>query len=282
LGYLPVAGRKGQVLKVAVVQSESTELPVMEALSRKDAPDIAVWPEFAGLSHVREGDATTLVELGRKPGMPAIVTSFPDGNKPLPFNTAALYGKAGESARYHKRRLFGGEKNMHLPGTKAAVAITEWGPVGLNICFDSCFPSLMRDSATLGEVGFLALPTIDPESPHGFLAAMHAAFTPFRAAELGVAVARADAQAHSMVVANTGEVVLDLPPGFEGSAAVRVDATPRWTLYKAAGDWFLYICALIPVVSCLRAGRSGVRSSHVWRGFLWARRSYMLGGAFVP
>ncbi|MEZ0326742.1 MAG: nitrilase-related carbon-nitrogen hydrolase [Fimbriimonas sp.] len=263
IGALPIAGRKGRMSEVAVVQSESSDLDEMELLSRKDVPDLAVWPEFAGLAHVQEGDASTLIALAKKPGMPAIVTSFPDGNKPLPRNTAALFNAAGESARYYKRRLFGGEKNMHIPGMEAAVALTEWGPVGLNICFDSCFPSLMRDSARLGEVGLIALPTIDPESPHGFLAAMHAAFTPFRAAELGVAIARADGHAHSMIVTNTGEILLDLPPGLQDSAAAKIDITPRWTLYKALGDWFLYLCGVGLVVLLLERGRPRPGNSQV-------------------
>ncbi len=261
IGLLPTGQQEVRMLKVAVVQSESFDLPEMERLSRKGNPDVAVWPEFAGIAHVQSGDATTLIELAKQPGMPAIVTSFPDAHQPMPRNTAALYSASGESARYYKRKLFGGEKNMHVPGTEAAAAVTDWGPTGLNICFDSCFPSLMRDSARLEEVGFIALPTIDPESPHGFLAAMHAAFTPFRAAELGVAIARADAFAHSMVVSNTGTILLDLPPGVQDSAIASVNVTPRWTLYKALGDWFLYLCATVPILlaaSLLR--QRGVKS----------------------
>lgn len=184
-----------------------------------------------------------------------IVTSFPDDFSPKPHNTASLFSHLGESSRYYKRRLFGGEKNMHTPGVDPVAAKTDWGPVGLNICFDSCFPNLMRESSLQGPVGLIALPTIDPESPHGFIAAMHAAFTPFRAAELGVAIARADGYAHSMIVENNGQIVAELGPGVEDSIRATVDTTPKWTLYKAVGDWFLIVCAGILIMVIGLSGR---------------------------
>jgi apolipoprotein N-acyltransferase len=250
VGLLPSRQREGLRIRVAVVQSPSTELPEMVRLSRKDSPQMAVWPEFSGLAHVRQGDATSLIQLAEDPAMPTFVTSFPDANQPLPHNTAALFSAEGESARYFKRRLFGGEVRMHTPGDGPVAAKTQWGPVGLNICFDSCFPNLMRDSSRQGNVGFIALPTIDPPSPHGFIAAMHSAFTPFRAAELGVAVARADGYSHSMIVGNTGVVLAELPPNVEDSISALVDFTPRWTLYKAVGDWFLVACGLALLWLC--------------------------------
>jgi apolipoprotein N-acyltransferase len=254
LAFVPTGGGTALTMRVAVVQSPSTELDQMTRLSRTGSPQLAVWPEFSGLAHTRGGNASTLINLARQPGMPMIVTSFPDGASPLPHNTAALFSSKGESRRYYKRRLFGGETRMHTPGTEAVAASTAWGPVGLNICFDSCFPSLMRETSQQGRVGLIALPTIDPESPHGFIAAMHAAFTPFRAAELGVGIARADGYAHSMLVANDGRVVADLPPGAETSVCRTLDITPRWTFYKAFGDWFLYVCgALLLLIGGLYA-----------------------------
>ncbi|CAN5453131.1 hypothetical protein BH11ARM1_BH11ARM1_10310 [soil metagenome] len=89
--------------------------------------------------------------------------------------------------------------------------------------------------------------TIDPESPHAYLAALHAAFTPFRAAESGVAIVRADGLAHSMIVDNAGLVLVDLPAqtGITGSALIRKD--PRWTFFKATGGLvgWLFPCLVL-------------------------------------
>lgn len=83
--------------------------------------------------------------------------------------------------------------------------------VGLNIWFHSCFPAVLRDTAYLEEVGLLALPTIDPRAPHHFMATMHAAYSPFRAAELGVPVVRADCGAYSSIVDARGRILAEAP-----------------------------------------------------------------------
>lgn len=238
-------------MTVGVVQSEPSDLETMAQLTRKTNAHIAVWPEFGGLLYVQNGDAQTLIDLAKRPGMPAIVTSFPDGALPLSHNAAAMYSAEGESKRYWKRKLFGGETKMHTPGTNPVAA----GNVGLNICFDSCFPGMMRETARLPNVELIALPTIDPESPHGWLAAMHAAFTPFRAAELGIPIVRADANAHSMIVDNDGHVLVDLPVGQPLTASAQVHTSSRWTFYRLAGDWFLWVCGGIIVAAIVQKRR---------------------------
>jgi len=99
-------------------------------------------------------------------------------------------------------------------------------------------------------VTVIALPTIDPETPHQFIAAMHAAFTPFRAAENGVTIARADGFAHSMIVGADGKIRFELASG-EGMGASAISFSKE-TLYKRLGDWFLYLCGLGFAVGLIR------------------------------
>jgi apolipoprotein N-acyltransferase len=233
-------------IKVGVVQSDSDDSATMMALSRRGGARLVVWPEFGGLAFSRDGHPTELLQISRAERMPAIATSYPDEFRPRPHNTASLFSKGVESERYYKRRLFGGEKNMHTPGTAPATA-TWQVPIGLNICFDSCFPDLLRSTARNDNPPIIALPTIDPDSPHGFLAAMHAAYTPFRAAELGVSVLRADAHAHSMIVAPTGQVLAELSTGAVDTAVALVPSRSSFTLYKLLGDW-LFLPLILMVV----------------------------------
>jgi apolipoprotein N-acyltransferase len=93
-------------------------------------------------------------------------------------------------------------------------------------------------------VSLIALPTIDPASPHAFVAAIHSAFTTFRASELGVAIVRADGSAYSVAVAPNGRILAIAPPG-EGMITASVPLKARWTPYKALGDWMLYICGAV-------------------------------------
>ncbi|CAN5543619.1 hypothetical protein BH11ARM2_BH11ARM2_27240 [soil metagenome] len=138
-----------------------------------------------------DADTSSLCALSASEGNAPFVTSFNDDSQPFPHNASALFSSGRESSRYEKRKLFGGEAADHTSGDRAVAA----GDVGLNICFDSCFPSVIRDTVKLGAT-VIALPTIDPPSTNHFLAAVHAAYTPFRAAENGVAVVRADGYAY--------------------------------------------------------------------------------------
>lgn len=229
-------------VKVGIVQTEASEKGPLLKLQKEAAArgaDLVVWPEFAGLGLARGGDTKELQEIANESGA-AIVTSFNDDFGPLPHNAASLVTGAAASPFYFKRSLFGGETRMHSPGNKPAVAKFGEKVVGLNICFDSCYPAVIRETANLDQITYVALPTIDPESPHHFIAAVHAAFTPFRAAESGISIIRADGYAHSMGVLSNGQIYTELGAG-EGIGITEI-SPPRGTLYRSLGDWFLYLC----------------------------------------
>jgi apolipoprotein N-acyltransferase len=199
----------------------------------------AVWPEFAGIIFIRDDKPGKLQELASESGV-GIITSYKDSFTPLPHNVSSLVTTRGESERYEKRKLFGGEANMHTPGTRAVAATYSVDrSVGLNICFDSCYPNIIRETAALPNVSVIALPTIDPESPHHFLAAMHASYTPFRSAENGVSMVRVDGHYGSMSVDSQGKI-LDEFTDERASETFRVSVKRRWTLCQIIGDASLY------------------------------------------
>lgn len=230
-------GRKGAIL---LVQTPETELDRLREFNGNLPDTLAIWPEFGGMGAAPGGDTSKLKEYSAN--STAFVTSFQTGERPLPHNVAALFLHGAEVGRYEKRKLFGGETSMHVPGRDPAAA--QWGntKVGLNICFDSCFPGVMRETVALG-ANIIALPTIDPPSPHHWIAAMHSAFTPIRAAELGVPIARADGMAYSMAVDGKGYVRLEFAPG-EASAVVDLPMESYPTPYRKLGDWVLFACGL--------------------------------------
>lgn len=206
---------------------------------------VVVWPEFAGLGMARDGNTSELRDMAAE-SRSAIVTSYNDNFQPMPHNVAAVITADGESDLYFKRKLFGGEAKMHTPGERAIQA----GHIGLNICFDTCYPYIIRETALLPGVSVVVLPTIDPESPHHFIAALHGAFTPFRAAENGVSIVRADGFAHSMIVGSNGRILSNLAPGEDVSAAAVT--YPKVTLYRQLGDWFAYLCGLGFAIGVIR------------------------------
>ncbi len=246
VGFQPILGRgEEQGFEFGLVQTDKTDAESLGLLHRqasRDSQTVVVWPEFGGLGIATGGDTRPLQEVSAKNGGAAIVTSYNDEFAPMPHNVASVVTPTGTSESYFKRKLFGGEKQMHTPGDRAVAVDSPQGRIALGICFDSCYPAIVRDAARLPGVTAMALPTIDPESPHHFIAAIHAAFTPFRAAENGIAIARADGYAYSMAVDGRGRIVAELPPGEQ--AAYTSVALGGPTLYRLLGDWFLYLCGL--------------------------------------
>lgn len=216
--------------------------------------ELVVWPELSAALEVYEFGTERLEALAARPDVPPFVTSFPDDHQPLPRNTAVVFSRAGQSARYHKRKPFADEVSIHAAGERPLVVTVEGRRVGLNICFDSCFPAIMRETAAL-DCELILLPTLDPRGPFGTIQAMHAAFTPFRSAELGLPIVRADETAFSHITDARGRIVAEAGGGKQVIAA-RVRLGPRWTLYRQIGDAFLWLCGALLALAIWRGRRS--------------------------
>jgi apolipoprotein N-acyltransferase len=235
--WLPTEGSRETVAALQFSQCDEATMRTAQHRAAQAGASLAVWPEFGGLEMAPGGDTRLLRQMGDPP----FVTSFQDDLRPLPHNVAALFAAGEEKGSYAKRKLFGEESKMHTPGDRAAVV----DAIGLNICFDSCFPSVIRDTARLG-ARLVALPTIDPPSTNGFIAAVHASYTPFRAAESGVAIVRADGNAYSMIVDPHGRIVAEAPPGDRVMVSA-VAVGSHWTIAKWLGDWWLWTCGAFVV-----------------------------------
>jgi len=225
---------------VAAVQTDNFGaneiLPLHKSLG-DTKPLLAVWPELS----ITEMDLPAIQEFAASDGGFPVVASMHDSYFPKPHNAAVLVSAGGASEPYYKRKPFGSEVNEITAGTKPLVVKTIPLSVGLNICFDSCYPGVMRDTVNAGDPDLIALPTLDPASPNGFIQSAHAAFTSFRAAELGVPIVRAETTAWSMFVNADGRIVETLPVGYEGAVARQVSGAKKWTLYRQWGDWFLWL-----------------------------------------
>ena len=75
---------------------------------------------------------------------------------------------------------------------------------------------------------------------------MHAAYSPFRAAESGVAIVRANGGAFSTIVDSRGRIVGERASG-DGVLIADVTVGPRWTLDRRLGDGFLGVCGVLVV-----------------------------------
>jgi apolipoprotein N-acyltransferase len=247
---------EGQVV-VAVLQTTSMELEDLERLNREATrlgADLVIWPELSATGAVAGGDTEQVRELSASAGQAAFVTTFPDAASPMPYNVASLFNGGRESDRYKKRKPFGGESKMHQAGSEARSVAWERGQLGLNVCFDSCFPNVMRETSRLQDVTLIALPCMGPETPYGFVQAIHGAYTPFRSAENGVPIARGESSAFAMITDSRGRILAEAPAGYVGPLLAAVELERRPTLYRQFGDWFLILSGLT-FIACWVLGR---------------------------
>lgn len=246
-------------LDVAMIQTEAADEETLAALNRRAGQmgaTLAVWPELSGTGLAPGGNTTALVGLAAQPRQPPFVTSYPDASRPMPYNTAAVFSTGGESMPYRKRKPFAGERAIHRAGDLAVAVDVPGARAGLNICFDTCFPSIMRDTARLAGVDLILLPTLDPPTPHGVVQAIHAAYTPFRSAEIGVPIVRAEATAWSMATDHRGRVIARLGLESDRVLVAKVRPASRKPAALLIGDGFLIVCGLIVVWGGYRGFRS--------------------------
>ena len=246
----PVGNSFGS-LPIAMIQTRSFDRHELASLNERASrlgAVISVWPELSGEIDLPNKKATVLEQLAKRSDQAAFVTTYEEAGTPKPYNVAHIFSGEGISTGYRKRKPFAGETKMHAAGTSPVAVKVGGVTYGLNICFDSCYPYVMRDTARLPHVGVILLPTLDPETSYGVIQAIHAAYTPFRAAELGVPIIRADATAHSMAVDSYGRVIDEMDCESDLVKVVSVNPGKRWTFVTYAGDWFLGLALLLALM----------------------------------
>ncbi len=189
----------------------------------------------------------------------ALVVGYSDDTRPKPFNCAAFIAPNGVvlAPVHHKVHLYLAEQQTNQPGHAATVISTDFGPVGLEICFDSCYTGTTRETVAAG-ARLIALPNYDPPTPRGVLHRLHGAMLPFRAIENGVPFVRADSNGLSQIVDAHGRILAQSPLYAPDVLVADVPlGTGTGTFFTRFGDWFAYLCLLAAVFGFLssRKGR---------------------------
>lgn len=248
-------------LRVAAIQNGdgTASRATLTRLAASEGARLVVWPEAClgkRFSPTRPGDPT--VQLARQLQI-ALVPGYyaPSGTKW--FNCAAWVSAKGEVEGVHRKiHLFGNERGVVVPGREVRAFKTMTGKVGLEICFDSCFPTVTRRLVMDG-AQIVALPNHDPLVARGILHSLHAAFLPFRAAENGVPFVRSDAGGASQVVDADGHIIAQSPLFQVTLAAGEVHlGNGKGTFFTRFGDWLAYLCLAV-VLSWIGVG---FRSRH--------------------
>ncbi len=234
-------------ITVVAVQSQLTplEMAIRWATARKsEGTRLIVLPEGA-LGHETEAMREALAKAAKEAKAFLVAGFFESGSSPA--NAAALFDPDGrEVLRHRKVHLLLGERLRYRKGRE----INAYPPFGIAICFETCFPDVIRRLVKQG-AKVVAVPNHDPPSIGYLIHHLHAAFLPFRAVENHVAIVKADATGLSQIFDIDGdcrvqaplgrETVIDAPVGLAGGS-----------LYTFLGDWFVAICAVTLVWLLLR------------------------------
>ena len=74
-----------------------------------------------------------------------LVVGYEEPAQPKPFNCAAIVGLDGRVKGTHRKiHPFLGERQGMQCGCEATAFPTDLGKVGMEICFDSCYPEVTR------------------------------------------------------------------------------------------------------------------------------------------
>jgi apolipoprotein N-acyltransferase len=263
---LPVAlvqGNIDQAVKWNPAYQRAT-LETYDRLTREAAPGrrLVVWPEAAVPAYVlyEPWVLRWLADLAAETGTPLLVGA-PDarreGSVTRFLNSAFLVAGQGVTARYDKMHLvpFGeyvplkrllffveaiaADIGDFTPGQHAEVLPLPGAPFGTVICYEVIFPDLFRRFVA-GGARFMVNITNDAWFGDSGGPLQHLAMVPLRAAENGVAIARAANTGVSALVSPTGRIAPELGLFRRGVLAVDVPLATGHTFYTRFGDAFAY------------------------------------------
>ena len=177
-------------LQMPVTSKQTLRAAAIQDLTREETGDMAAMPPLAvdrtQMTRDAAGRGAKLIvwseeSLGGEfePSSPkdetrllaqslqtTLVVGYSDDARPKPFNCAAVLAPNGEvlAPVHHKVHLYLAEQQTNQSGHAATVVPTEVGPVGLEICFDSCYTGTTRETAAQG-AKLIAMPNYDPPTP---------------------------------------------------------------------------------------------------------------------
>ena len=229
----------------------------------RSSPRLVVWPENA-VGFVASANELPLREAAAAlpPGGLLLLgapRSALDGDGHATFrNSAFLVDRQGKVLASHdKRRLTPfaeawpallprppGTRDAYLPGDHIELLDVDGVRTGVLICSEAIYPDLARD---LVREGAELLVNISNDAWFGASPAPthHLDAARFRAVELRRFLVRSTNTGRSVVVAPSGELIAEIPPGEPGVAAADVVPLAEVTPYARFGDLFAWLCIAV-------------------------------------
>jgi len=236
----------------------------LSVLSLDEHAPLIVWPEApAPFYPDRPAFRTYIAGIAKSAQASFLmggVSYTPEG---APLNSAFLLNPTGEMVdRYDKIQLvpFGeyippafnwvnritGEAGDFQPGTRVVTMPVNGHKIGTFICYESAFPSLVREF-TLG--GAQLLINLSNDGYFGDSAAreQHLSLVRMRAAENHRWILRSTNDGITAMIDPAGRVTDTIPSHKETSELMRFNYAAELTLYTRYGDWFPWACLALSI-----------------------------------
>ena len=280
-------------LRVAIIQSDLDKRDIgrpnflsntfarygaLSIQAARKSSDLIVWPETTLPTIVADpgwGTLTSRLASDIKSNM--LIGGY-DASAHLTtqesYNSAFLFGQDGRlNGIYHKVQLvpFGEFVPMrkHLPfineypvrdqdvlaGKSHTLLNSEFGKIGVSICFESLFPEIAREETRNG-AKTLFIMTNDAWFEHSQAAKQHLMMSQLRAIENRRCVVRAAGTGISAIIDSNGRIVHQLGIFRSGIIAGNIGLSTDLTLYTRIGSWLAYICAIITLLSLINSLRT--------------------------
>lgn len=241
----PVHG--GRPVSVAAVQNESYQPEQLFAASQSlRGVQLLVWPEYQVLILPGQGPSfeQRFRSLARQlktvlvVGCAEFLGTQGEDSRKRAINFAWVFGPEGiPLGRYQKQHPIPLVEQMFIePGRSSPVFPTEFGKLGVAICYDLDFTDTARRLCQNG-AEVLAVPNLDPAAWGGWQHIQHSAMAPVRAVEARRWIVRAASSGFSQIIDPFGEVHHQL--GFAEARSlvgtVRLSARPPLSWYHRWG-----------------------------------------------
>lgn len=201
-------------------------------------PDLTMFNEMVGTA---PGAVTERIGgLARKYHMHIICSQYERVEGKI-YNAAVLLGREGEIlGKYHKVQMPAVERWTVTPGDSFPVFQTDFGTVGILVCYDMEFPEVTR-SLVLNGAEVLFCPTMGV-STRGMIAGNGLIRMQARAMENYVPIVISTCRAETMIVNSDGGLLAMARPGAEDVifATIDLDGTPvehsEWEFLTGTSD----------------------------------------------
>ncbi|MEK6775569.1 MAG: apolipoprotein N-acyltransferase [bacterium] len=168
-----------------------------------------VWPEGGnGYMNMRIPELRERIyKIARENDLDFIVSTNDINEEGEKYNSIFSISREGSLlGRYDKVRLVPVAEKEYTAGKAFHTLASSSGKIGPAVCFESCFPSILRKVTSQG-AEILLVSTSDATFKRSVLALNHARASVFRAVENGRWVIRAANTGPSMIISPTGKIV---------------------------------------------------------------------------